>query len=184
VELSVLSALVHGNGPNGFGVVKAALLALNDLDREHAMVYFQIIDNVLREPVRRALEVLFMDNQGARPRIYSPTAVKLFTMGQVEGLREGQLQGLREGQLQGLREGQLQGLREGQLQGLREGQLQGLREGQLQGLREALVRLIARAGFTLLDEERARIEACSEPETLERWIENVLGAKNTADVFG
>jgi len=144
VELAVLSAVVHGNGPNGFGVVKAALLALNGVDREHAMVYFQIIDNVLREPVRRALEVLFMENQSERPRIYSPTARKLFDMGQ----REGQ------------------------------------REGQRDGLRDALLRLIARAGITLTDEERTRIQTCSETETLDRWIDNMLGAKNTDDIFG
>jgi hypothetical protein len=52
----VLSAVAHGNGPNGLTVVKAALVALGRLDQEHAMVYFQVIWSGLREPMRRALE--------------------------------------------------------------------------------------------------------------------------------
>jgi hypothetical protein len=40
VELAVLSAMAHGNGPEGLAVVRAAFLALGRLDREHAAVYF------------------------------------------------------------------------------------------------------------------------------------------------
>ena len=39
VELSVLSAVAHGNGPHGLAVVQAAIVALGRLDREHAAVY-------------------------------------------------------------------------------------------------------------------------------------------------
>jgi hypothetical protein len=66
IELAVLSAMAHGNGPNGLAVVHAALVALgrlDRLDREHAAVYAQIIWRVLREPVRRALEVLVMERR-------------------------------------------------------------------------------------------------------------------------
>ncbi len=62
-ELAVLSAVAHGNGPNGLAVVQAALVALGRLDREHAAVYFQIIWNGLREPLRQAMEELVMDRQ-------------------------------------------------------------------------------------------------------------------------
>jgi hypothetical protein len=48
-EFAVLSAVAHGNKPNGLAVVQAALVALARLDREHAAVYFQIIWNGLRE---------------------------------------------------------------------------------------------------------------------------------------
>ncbi|WP_437916247.1 hypothetical protein WME73_15810 [Sorangium sp. So ce302] len=51
-ELAVLSAVAHGNGPNGLTVVRAALVALGRLDQEHAMVYFQVIWSGLREPMR------------------------------------------------------------------------------------------------------------------------------------
>ncbi len=62
-ELAVLSAVAHGNGPNGLAVVQAVLLTLGRLDREHAAVYFQIIWNGLREPMRQAMEALVMDRQ-------------------------------------------------------------------------------------------------------------------------
>lgn len=51
------------------------------------------------------------------------------------------------------------------------------------GKRETLLRLAARAGIELAEEDRARILACEETEVLERWIENVLGARTAADVF-
>ncbi|WP_438008114.1 hypothetical protein WME89_04995 [Sorangium sp. So ce321] len=44
-ELAVLSAVAHGNRPNGLTVVQAALVALGRLDQEHALVYFQLISN-------------------------------------------------------------------------------------------------------------------------------------------
>jgi hypothetical protein len=68
-------------------------------------------------------------------------------------------------------------------QGEHKGKLDGLREGKLDGLREALLRLLGRAGIALSADERARIEACADPSTLDRWIENVIGAKTGSDVL-
>src|ERR1700722_8186442 len=62
-ELAILSAVAHGNGPNGLAVVTAALSALWRLDQEHAAAYFQIIYNALREPMQRALEALVMERE-------------------------------------------------------------------------------------------------------------------------
>jgi len=139
VELAILSALAHGNGPDGLAVVETALTALGRLDREHAAVYFQIIWDVLREPMRRALEAQVMERQTAGKIEFPPFVQRIFE--------------------------------------------QGVQEGELRGLREALNRLLARAGILINDEERARIQACTEPATFERWIDNVLGAKSSSDVF-
>jgi len=46
-----------------------------------------------------------------------------------------------------------------------------------------LLRLLARAGIPLTEEDRGRIQACTDPATLNRWVENVLGAKTAADVL-
>jgi len=154
-ELAVLSAVAHGNGENGLAVVQAALVALGRLDREHAAVYFQIIWNALREPMQQALEELVMERQTEGKATFPPFAQQIFE----------------------------RGLREGELKGLREGKLDGLREGELKGLRDALARLVARAGIPLTEDDRARIQDCAEASTLDRWIENVLGAKTAADVF-
>jgi hypothetical protein len=106
-------------------------------------VYFQIIWNVLREPMRRALETLVMERQteGKTPDL--PFVQEIFE----RGSRAGEL------------------------------------KGELKGLRDALVRLLARAGITVTEDDRARLQACDDPATLDRWIENVLGAKTAADVF-
>ncbi|AUX47483.1 hypothetical protein SOCE26_090040 [Sorangium cellulosum] len=142
-ELAVLSAVAHGNGPNGLAVVQAALVALGRLDQEHAAVYFQVIWNGLREPMRQALEALIMERQIEGEATFPPFVQKLIHRGKLEGIRE----------------------------------------GELNGRRDTLLRLLARAGIALTENESARIQACTEVATLDRWIDNVLGAKTSADVL-
>lgn len=55
--------------------------------------------------------------------------------------------------------------------------------GKLSGFREALLHLIARAGIGLSEQDRIRIDACMDAVTLDRWIENVLGAKTAGDIL-
>ncbi|WP_437911888.1 hypothetical protein WME73_30855 [Sorangium sp. So ce302] len=71
----------------------------------------------------------------------------------------------------------------GKLAGLREGELKGMREGKLEGKRDTLLRLLARADIVLTESESARIQACTDITTLDRWIDNVLAAKNAAEVL-
>ena len=146
-ELAVLSAVAHGNGPNGLAVVQAALVALSRLDQEHAAVYFQIIWNGLREPMRQAMEALFMDRQIVDQVSFPPFMQKLIDRGKTEG------------------------------------KLEGIREGEVKGKRDTLLRLIARAGIALTESESARIQACSDVATLDRWVDNVLGAKTATEVL-
>jgi hypothetical protein len=163
VELSILSAMAHGNGPEGMAVLEAAFRAIARLDPSHAAVYFQIIWTVLREPMRRALEALVMERQTEGNATFPPFAQQLIE--------------------RGFRDGKLEGLRDGKLEGLRDGELKGLRDGELKGLRDALQRLIARAGISLSDDDRSRIRACDDAATLDRWIENIIGAKTIRDVL-
>jgi hypothetical protein len=133
--LAVLSAMVHGNGPNGAAVVLAALDALGRLDPDHAAVYFQTIYDALREPMRRALEKLTMERQTELKGTFPPFAQRLID------------------------------------------------RGELKGKREALLRLMSRTGIALTDEQHARIEACTDAATLDRWLDNVIGAKTAGDVL-
>jgi predicted transposase YdaD len=64
-------------------------------------------------------------------------------------------------------------------EGLHEGKL----EGKLEGKRDTLLRLLARAGITLTEDEAARIQGCDDPALLDRWVDNVLGAKTASDVL-
>jgi predicted transposase/invertase (TIGR01784 family) len=60
---------------------------------------------------------------------------------------------------------------------------EGVEEGKLEGKRDTLLRLLTRAGIVLTDEKRARVQACMDAAMLDRWAENVLGAKSTTDVL-
>jgi len=68
-------------------------------------------------------------------------------------------------------------------EGKAEGLAEGLAEGEVKAKREAVYRLLLRAGLAVTDDDRARIEACTDPATLDRWFDNVLGARSTADVL-
>jgi len=76
-----------------------------------------------------------------------------------------------------------EGRRKGQDEGKIEGRLEGRLEGKLDGKRETLLRLLVRAGIAITDDGRARIEACPDPATLDRWLENIIGAKTAAEVL-
>jgi hypothetical protein len=139
VELAILSAMAHGNGPQGLEVLAVAFGALGRLDQDHAAVYFQVIWNVLRGPMRQALETLVMERQIEGKPTFPPFAQQLID--------------------------------------------RGFREGELTTQRNTLLRLLARAGIALTEEDRARIEACADPATLDQWIDNILGAKTAAEVL-
>lgn len=49
--------------------------------------------------------------------------------------------------------------------------------------RDTLLRLLDRAGLPLTEDERTRIQTCTGASTLDQRIDNVLGAKTTADVL-
>jgi hypothetical protein len=109
------------------------------LDREHAAVYFQIVYDVLRDPLRRALEKLIMERQKETNETIPEFAQMLMRIGE--------------------------------------------QTGKLEGKREVLFRLIGRASIPLSDDDRARIEACTDASVLDRWVDNVSGAKTAADVL-
>jgi flagellar biosynthesis/type III secretory pathway protein FliH len=64
-----------------------------------------------------------------------------------------------------------------------EGRQEGHRSGVADGKRAVLLRLIARRGLTLTEEERTRIMACTDEETLDRWFDNTLVASSAAEAL-
>ena len=60
----------------------------------------------------------------------------------------------------------------------------GLLEGQLAATRASLRRVFARRQFTLSKDEDARIEACTDPTTLERWHDRSVTAGSASDALG
>jgi predicted transposase/invertase (TIGR01784 family) len=68
-------------------------------------------------------------------------------------------------------------------EGEEEGELKGRLEGELKARRDTLLRFLQRAGIALVDVYAARIQACADTATLDRWIDNTFGAKTAADVL-
>ena len=64
-----------------------------------------------------------------------------------------------------------------------EGVAEGHKSGVAEGKRDALLRLIARRGFTLTEDENKRIATCAEVTTLDRWFDAALTAKTAAEVL-
>jgi predicted transposase/invertase (TIGR01784 family) len=72
---------------------------------------------------------------------------------------------------------------EGKEEGVAEGEIRGEIKGEIKGKRAALLRLLARARIKLGEDDRGRIQACSDTAMLDRWLDNVLGAKTAKDVL-
>jgi predicted transposase/invertase (TIGR01784 family) len=129
-------------------------------------------------PFREALEV-------TRMATFTPEEWELYERAKMAeqdargALAVAHQEGVEEGHKSGLAEGHKSGLAEGHKSGLTEGHKSGLVEGK----RATLLRLLARAGIALTEDDRSRIQACSDADTLERWVENVLGAKTASEVL-
>lgn len=71
------------------------------------------------------------------------------------------------------------------LQGLRqEVQQEGRQEGQLTATRASLRRVLAGRQLTPSRDDDARIEACADLTTLERWLDRAITAASVSDVLG
>jgi predicted transposase/invertase (TIGR01784 family) len=60
---------------------------------------------------------------------------------------------------------------------------EGKTEGKIEGKVDALLRLLTRAGIALTEEDRTRIQACTDTATLDRWLDNVIGATTVTEVL-
>jgi len=68
-------------------------------------------------------------------------------------------------------------------EGKDEGRVEGRLEGRLEGKRDTLFRLLERAGIEITENDRDRIQTCAEMTLLDRWVDNVFGAKTVTDVL-
>ena len=64
-----------------------------------------------------------------------------------------------------------------------EGHKGGLAEGLAMGKRAALVRLLARRGITLTEEEQRKISLCEDLAWLDQWFDNALTGNTAAEIL-
>jgi predicted transposase/invertase (TIGR01784 family) len=65
----------------------------------------------------------------------------------------------------------------------RQGEHKGKIEGRIEAKRDAVLHLLTRAGIVLTGDDPARILACADVATLDRWFDNALGAKTITEVL-
>jgi Uma2 family endonuclease len=53
----------------------------------------------------------------------------------------------------------------------------------LAGMRRAIVAILAARGVTCSEEGRAHLDACADPEVLERWLDRASAARSEGEVF-
>jgi hypothetical protein len=79
-----------------------------------------------------------------------------------------------------VRDGYRKGIREGKREGIREG----IREGETRGQAKSLLTLLDARGIKVNSAMRAKILACTDAATLDRWLKNALHASSVAEIIG
>ena len=90
-ELAVLSALAHGNQPDGMEVLLPVIEALAAVDERRATLYFDLILGALNPVARHALETKMQ----TRYEYQSEFARRYFSQGREEGRAQGELTAVR-----------------------------------------------------------------------------------------
>jgi hypothetical protein len=65
-----------------------------------------------------------------------------------------------------------------------EGKAQGVAEGKAQGIAEALLKILAKRGLVVTEDEQRRIEACGDPAVLDGWLDRALTATSVNELLG
>lgn len=56
--------------------------------------------------------------------------------------------------------------------------------GEVHGKAQVLLRLLDRSGVELSQEQRTKIEGCTDKAQMDAWIDRSFDAKSAADLFG
>ena len=71
------------------------------------------------------------------------------------------------------------GFRDGEVKGFRDGEV----KGEVKARRKDLLRAVVKRGIVLTDEQKGRIQECSDDALLDRWFDNVFDAKTADELF-
>ncbi|HEY0132853.1 MAG TPA: hypothetical protein VGB85_02200 [Nannocystis sp.] len=158
-ELTVLSALAHGNEPeHGMPVLRVMLGALRTLDRKEGEVYLRIVYKTLAARVRHAFQEEVMLNEPSPDVEVERESKELFEVLQRIWARDRAAKASAEAA----------------------GEARGFVVGQAR----ALLKILDRAGIALSPEHHDKITSCEDPAQLDAWIDRAFDAKSAADLFG
>jgi predicted transposase YdaD len=83
----------------------------------------------------------------------------------------------------GVERGKEQGMAQGIEQGMVQGIERGIDQGRLSGARAALRRVLARRQLAPSKGDEARIDACTDLATLDRWLDQAITAASVPDAL-
>ncbi len=149
--LAVLSARVHGRKPHGEELLPALTAAIASVDKASAGVYLSYVYEALDAAARQALKELAMAFDVSQIDPTWRIADTAFGREVMPWVY------------------------------IAQERRKALAEGQLQARRELLLRLAGHAGISFDDAQRSRIEACTDSETLDRWIDRTFDTRNGGD---
>lgn len=176
-ELGFLSALAHADADHDPELVRTALAGLTTLDMDRARSYGSVLLDCIDRALRAALEVSVMeeDNQPRESSVSMEFVDRALEWGRRALIEDEKRISLEEG----LKRGWEVGYQEGKQMGQRLARLEARNEIVL-GRREVLRRLLARAGLRLDADDARRIDECDDLATLDRWIDQAIGATSVA----
>ena len=64
-----------------------------------------------------------------------------------------------------------------------EGALEGHAKGRLEGKLESILLIVQARKLVVTDEQRARLERCTDPDTLDQWLVRAATVSQTAELF-
>ena len=159
--LAALSLIGHPDDPQVRTAAVAAALALFEDSPIKARAYHDFMVKRLKGRERELWENQVLTTGGYRYE--SKVFRDLEAKGRAEGLVEGEAKGWAKG--------------------LAEGEAKGRAEGEVKGKVDSVLRVLDRRAVPMTDEQRSLIMACTDPATLNRWLDRALDATTIEDVL-
>lgn len=170
LALAAFSAMIHAKNRDIRTILTTFATAMREIDKETFDYYSDILEvglgnararNIWRELVRSPI---FFPGQGTLRE-------ELLLEGKAEGLEEG------------LEKGLAQGLEKGRALGLEEGRRLGAEETARQADQRYIIDVLQNRDVKVSGEACARIMACTDLPTLERWIKRAWKVDAAEDIF-
>lgn len=167
-ELAVLSAVAHGNEPDGLKAIAAAFSGIAGLQRTEKGLYLALIDQALSKKRRREVSDMgLFELMEEYDRTFGPRDKKL---------RE---QAIAEGHALGRKAGQ----EEGREKGLEEGREEGRHQGHRAGRATAILQVLTHRGVEVDEATRARVLAVEDEAELDRLLAASLSVERADALF-
>ena len=159
-ELSVLSAMAHGQSELGPAVAMAALGALVGLDQERSTLYGDVVLSCLSQAAKRTVEEM-MASGGYQ--IQNEFIRKNVEKGRAEGLAEGEAKG--------------------EAKGKAEGKAEGIAEGKAEGIAKGVLTVLETRGISIPEDVRQRVLASADLAALEHWLRRAVIVASAREIF-